>query len=143
LILKSSHRQYVNVEFFLDSIKTVFLPYLVWLRGLARFSAEDEILLMDNCSAHITDHAIHLLTAARIPVITFAPHTTQILQVLDLMLFRVLKRRPRYELPFENDTAAVEFITNFYHDFKRAMVPPNVWGAFDALGLDFDTRREP
>jgi hypothetical protein len=29
-----------------------------------------------------------------------------------------------------------------YHDYRQTMVPSNVWGAFHALGLDFDTRRE-
>jgi hypothetical protein len=30
-----------------------------------------------------------------------------------------------------------------YHDLRQTMVPSNAWGAFHALGLDFDTRREP
>jgi hypothetical protein len=48
---------------------------------------------MDNRSFHVTDDVIRLLTEARERVITFAPHTTQIFQILDLKLFGVLKRR--------------------------------------------------
>jgi hypothetical protein len=62
---------------------------------------------MDNCSAHLTDAVIRLRTEERERVITFAPHTSQIFQILDLTLFGVLKRRPRYELPFENDNTTV------------------------------------
>jgi hypothetical protein len=62
---------------------------------------------MDNCSAHGRDDVIRILTKASVRVITFAPHTTQIFQVLDLTLFGVLKRRPRYELPFGDDNATV------------------------------------
>jgi hypothetical protein len=65
---------------------------------------------MAHLSAHVTDDVIRLLTEARGPVITFAPHKTQIFQVLDLTLFGVLKRHPRYELLFENDNATVKFI---------------------------------
>jgi hypothetical protein len=98
---------------------------------------------MDNCSAYVIDDVIHFLTEARVRVITFAPHTTHIFQVLDLTLFGVLERRPRYEFPFEIDNSTVKFIMQVYHDLRETMVPSNVWGAFPALGLDFDTRREP
>jgi hypothetical protein len=39
--------------------------------------------------------------------------------------------------------ATVTFIMKVYHDFRQTMVPPNVWGVFQALGLDFDMRGEP
>jgi hypothetical protein len=143
LILKSNHRPYVNAEIFLEDVRTVFLPYLVCVRGLGAFAAEEAVLLMDNCSAHLTDDVIHLLTGARVRVITFAPHTTHIFQVLDLTLFGVLKRRPRYERPCETAQTTVKFIMKVYHDFKQTMVPSNVWGAFHALGFDYDTRGEP
>jgi hypothetical protein len=75
-------------------------------------------------------------------VITFVPYPTQIFQVLDLRQFGVRKRRSRYELPFENDSATVEFMMKVYHDLKQTIVPSNVWGAFYALGRDFGTMRE-
>jgi hypothetical protein len=143
LILTSNHRPYVNAEIFLEYVRTVFLPSLVCVLGLGAFAAEEAVSLMDNCSAHVTDGMIHLLTEARVRVITFAPHTTHVFQVLDLTLFGVLKRRPRYALPFQTDNSMVKFIMKVYHDFKQTMVPSNVWGAFHALGFDYDTRREP
>jgi hypothetical protein len=63
---------------------------------------------MDPCSGHLTDDLIRLLTEARVPVIASPPHTTQIFQILDLTLFSVLRRSPRYELPFEADNAMVK-----------------------------------
>jgi hypothetical protein len=115
----------------------VFFPSLVWLRGLAKFAADDAVFVMALCSAHVTDDVIGLLTEARVRDITFAPHTTQIFEVLDLTLFGVLKRRPRYKRPFENENATARRIMTKYHDFKQTMVSPNIWGAFRALGLDF------
>jgi hypothetical protein len=95
VIVTSNHRPYLNAEIFLMYVRTVFLPDLVWLRGLGAFVAEESVLvlLMDDCSAHITDDMIRLLTEAWVRVITFAPDTTHIFQVLDLTLFGVLKRR--------------------------------------------------
>jgi hypothetical protein len=142
LILKSDHRPYVKAEIFLEDVRTLFLPYLVCVRGLGAFAAEEAVLLMENCSAHVTDDVIRLLTEARVCVITFAPHTTHIFQILDLTLFGVLKRRPRYELPFETDNSTVKLLMKVYNDFRQTMVPSNAWGAFHALGFEYDTRRE-
>jgi hypothetical protein len=98
---------------------------------------------MDDWSAHASDDVIQILTEARVRVITFAPHTTQVFQVLDLTLFGVLRQCPRYELPFDENNATVKVITKVYHDFRQTMARPNVWGTFCALEFDFDTRREP
>jgi hypothetical protein len=143
LILKSNHRPYVNAEIFLEDVRTVVLLCLVWLRGLGAFAAGEAVLLMDNYSGHITDDVISLLIEARVLVITFPPHTSHIFQVLDLTLFGVLKRRPRYELPCETDNSTVKCIMKVYHDFTQTMVPSNVRRAFSALEGDYGTRREP
>jgi hypothetical protein len=141
--LKSDQEPYINPSIFHDDIRTVFLPYLASLRGLAEFAEKVAFLLMYHCSAPVADHVIRLLTEARVRVITFAPHTTQVFQVLDLALFRVLKRCSRYELPVGENTAIVKAITKVYHDFTQTMAWPNVWRTFRALGFEFDTRRDP
>jgi hypothetical protein len=51
-------------------------------------------------------------------VITFAPHTTQIFENLDVTLFGVLKRRLGCKLPFEDEKETVKSIMKGYHDFK-------------------------
>jgi hypothetical protein len=72
-------------------------------------------------SCHVIDEIIGLLTEARVGVINFAPHTTQIFQVLDVTLFGVLKRRLGYKLPFAEEKQTVRFILKVYHDFKQTM----------------------
>jgi hypothetical protein len=106
---------------------------------------ETAVLLMDHCSAHFSDDVIRMLTEAKVRVITFPSRTTQVFQVLDLTLFGVLKRRPRYELPFDEDNSMVKFIMKLYHDFRQTMIQPNRRRAFFALGLEFefDMRRDP
>jgi hypothetical protein len=98
--------------------------------------------LNDNCCADVSDDVIHILTEAMVRIITFAPHATQVFQVLDLNLFGVLKRCPRYELPFDDDNATAKVIVKVYHDFTQTNVRPNVCGAFHAFGLEFNMRRE-
>jgi hypothetical protein len=59
-------------------------------------------------------------------VITFAPHTTQIFQILPVTLFGVLKRRLGYKLPFEDQNETVPFIMKVYSDFKQTMAESNI-----------------
>jgi hypothetical protein len=76
-------------------------------------------------------------------VITVAPHTTQIFQVLDVTVFGVLRRRLGYKSPFEDEKETVKSIMKFYHDFKQTTVEPNIWGALQAIGFEFDFDTEP
>jgi hypothetical protein len=100
-----------NAGIFLADIRTILLPYIDTLPGRAVLAQEIAVLLMAHCSADVSDDVIRILTDARARVITFAPHTTQVFQVLDLTLFGVLKRCPRYELPFDANNATVTVIT--------------------------------
>jgi hypothetical protein len=49
------------------------------------------------------------------------------------ILFGVLKRCPRYEMPFDENNATVNVITKVYHDFTQTIVQCNVCRAFRAL----------
>jgi hypothetical protein len=83
---------------------------------------------MENCSDHLNDDEIHLLQEARLRIIASAPHATQVFHVLDLTVFRVLKKRPTYDLSFRWNNAIVKCIMKvyIYHDFRRTMIPPNI-----------------
>jgi hypothetical protein len=107
LTLTFNQKPYFNAGLFLDAIGTIVLPYIDTFRGLAVLTQEIAVLLKDNRSAHVSDDVIHILTEAIVRVTTFAPHATQVFQVLDLTLFGVPKRCPRYELPFDFDNATV------------------------------------
>jgi hypothetical protein len=94
-------------------------------------------------SHHITPRVIELVSTGRVRLVlaTFAPqlHTTQIFQVLELTLFRVLKRRGQYQSPVEDGARSTRFIRKVYnnHDFPMTMVEPNIWGAFRGIGVKY------
>jgi hypothetical protein len=44
-------------------------------------------------------------------------------------------------MPLEMDNATVKCMMKAHHDFRQMMMPPNIWGAFHALELDFDRRK--
>jgi hypothetical protein len=141
--LKFNQKTYFNACILLAYIRTIFLPYIDTFHGRAVLAQEIAVLLMAHCSADISDDVIRILIEARVRVITFAPRTTQVFQVFDLTLFGILKRCPRYELSFDDGNAIVKVIMKVSQDFTQTLVPSNVWGTCPALGLEFDTKREP
>jgi hypothetical protein len=87
-VLKHRSKPYVNRKLFLDYMNSIFIPYLNELRQSEKFAECEVVLLMDNCSHHMGDAVIAILTREHVRVITFAPHTTHIFQVLELVLFQ-------------------------------------------------------
>jgi hypothetical protein len=91
--------------------------------------------LMVNCSDPVSHDGIRILTEARVRVITFAPHTTQIFHVLDLTLFGILKQRPRYELPFDDNNATVRFMIKYITPSRKQRCRPRYGEHFVRLDL--------
>jgi hypothetical protein len=57
-ILKARSKSCIKAEFFLDSIRTVFLLNPYELSVFEEFADEDAMLLMDNYPSHVTDEAV-------------------------------------------------------------------------------------
>ena len=64
LILKQRAKPYVNADLFENYVRTVFLPHLAITRIMQNVRNEEAVLLMDNCSLHLTPVVIDLLSEA-------------------------------------------------------------------------------
>jgi hypothetical protein len=89
------------------------------------------------------DAVIAILTREHVRVITFAPNTTHIFQVLDLVRFGALKKRSTRLSTRDEEQPDAAFIIKVYHDFKQTMVQVNIWGAFSAICFSYDISHEP
>jgi hypothetical protein len=130
--------EWLSYDLFENHIRTVFLSHLAMTRIIQNMLEEDAVPLTENHSAHLTPVVIDLLSNARVGIVTFAPHTTQIFQVLDLALFGVLKKRGQYQFPFRDVTESAHFIKKVYHDFRSTTTDINVWEAFRGFGLRYN-----
>jgi hypothetical protein len=142
LILKAKEKTYVNTEIFLEYICMVFMRNLNELGSLEQFADEDAVLLMDNCPSHVEEVST-ILRDARARVITWQPHTTHVFQELDLCLFGVLKQKGQYILPFDDELTTPDFFFKIYRTFRQPLTEPNIWGAFQEAGFEFDPSTEP
>jgi hypothetical protein len=125
-VLRQRSKPYVSRMFFLEYINTIFVPYLNKLRESEEFEACEAVILMDNCSPHVLDDIVAILISVRVRIIIFAPHTTQIFQMLDVVLFDVLKKHVPDLKSLDEEESAVAFLLNVYHDFKETMIEVNI-----------------
>jgi hypothetical protein len=90
-------------------------------------NACEAVLLMDNCSPHVSNDVIAILTNTLVRVITFARHTTHVFQMLDVVLFSALTKRASGLEMWNEEAGTVAFIRKICHDFKHRMVEVNIW----------------
>jgi hypothetical protein len=131
----------VNVVLFLEYVNNIFIHYLNELRESEQMNACEAVLLMDNCSPHVSDDIVAILTNARVRVIIFAPHATHVFQMLDVVLFGALKKCASGLEMWNEESDTVAFIIKLYHDFKQTMVEVNIWELFWPLGSPMTLRK--
>jgi hypothetical protein len=142
-VLRHRSKPYVNGKLFLKYITIILIHYLNELRESEEFTECEAVLLMDNCSPHMGEAVIALLTDARVRVVPFASHTTQIFQVLDVVLFGALEKHATSLIMLDEEQPAAAFLIKVYHDYKQTMVEVNIWGAFAAIGMTQDITQDP
>jgi hypothetical protein len=113
------------------------------LPGLAEFCECEAVLLMENRSPHMADDVVGLLTSLRVRIIIFAPHTTHIFQVLDIVLFGAMKKHDTGLKDLDETLSAAAFLIRVYHDFKQTLIEVNIWGPFAAIGFSYAITETP
>jgi hypothetical protein len=72
------------------------------------------------------DDVIALLTSLRVRIITFAPHMTNIFQVLDVVLFGAMEKHDTGLKDLDETLPAAALLITVYHDFKQTMIEANI-----------------
>lgn len=91
LILQVSNSSYVNKQIFKDHILNNFIEQVENDKKFVGLDDSPAILFFDNCSCHLDEELLQILAQNMILVITYPSHTSHVFQVLDLLLFGVLK----------------------------------------------------
>jgi hypothetical protein len=137
-VLRQRSKSYVNRILFLEYINDIFVPYLNELQEMGGFEACEAVLLMDNCSNHMSDNVIAILTRKQVKIVIFASHMTYIFQILDVMLFGALKKYATGLETLNEESWRATFFLKVYRGFKEMMVEIDIWRAFAAIGFAHD-----
>jgi hypothetical protein len=91
----------------------------------------------------MSDDLIAVITRERVKIIRFAPHTIHIFQMLNVVLFRALKKSATSLTKLEEEQTIAALIIKIYHDFESTMIDVNRWEAFRVIGSTHDIYQIP
>jgi hypothetical protein len=86
----------VDSIIFHDCLRDVLIPRIEDFREANGFPMSAVILFMEECSCHFADQVTGFLSAHRINIIPFPPHSSGLFQMLDLVFFSVLKSQKKH-----------------------------------------------
>lgn len=140
LKLKIQNSAYVTTESFKEYILEYFVPKFIQ----EKISDEKEnlpaIIFLDNCKAHLDENLLKILAENKILVITYPPHTSHVFQVLDKLLFGVLKKHKKY-IPKNDDwQPLVDHIYRTFHAYELSTCSTTIRSSFIKTGFEYFTK---
>jgi hypothetical protein len=119
-------------NFIINFLKTQQDPEI---RDRLRIYGPLDILILDNCSAHCGGTFTALCVQHRVVAIYLPPHSSHILQTLDLSIFGITKRLLSRANKMEKLNVQPSRIAGVVNSFMSAAVPHNIIQTFLRAGI--------
>jgi hypothetical protein len=130
----------VNAEIFERYIDAVLIPAVESNRELEGCRNKPAILFCDNCKTHCSEELLKKLARHGILVLTYPPHTSHVFQVLDVLLFGILKRAKKFERRDDRLAPEVDHILRLFRAYEKATTSTTMRMSWDRAGFDFERR---
>jgi hypothetical protein len=131
---------YVTQAIFNKYIDEVLIPAVILDRGLPGCKDKPAILFSDNRSVHCSNELLGNLTRCGILVITYPPHTSHIFQVLDVLLFGILKKVKKYHRRDHTLRREVNHVLRLFRAYEQATASMTIKASWLKTGFDYETR---
>ena len=128
---------YLNEGAMLYWINQILIPYINSVKKLFHVDY-DPLLLFDNLKAHLTDNVTQLLQSQNIRVLSIPPHSSHLLQVLDLSFFGIMKKSYKLYEPtlFTKEQKMPKKIEKFLKAYHIASFQTNIYSGWKQSGFD-------
>ena len=129
-----SQTGYINKELFMRWLREVFIADVARRRLDFEMPTQRAVLMMDNCSVHIDEAVLEILTANNITAVFIPPHGSYVFQPLDRVMFSSFKARLRSAIPHEVDKQT-ERLSKILESWEDASKTSTIIGSFKLAGL--------
>jgi hypothetical protein len=134
---------YIKQRRFADYGNRLFLPPERKVRTNRLLVSRLAVLLMDNCNAHISDEVQKAIADYGVMMTMYAPHATNIFQILDISLFGIFNLIKGNADESGMLHEITENVVKIIRVIQRSCNPPNVQSAFRKAGLECISVSEP
>jgi hypothetical protein len=131
---------YVTSEIFERYVDTVLIQAVKAKGQRSGCIMKPAILFCDNCSAHMLDSILRKMTLHGILVWTSPPHTSQIFQILDFLLFCFVKRSKKHQMRNDSLPFNVDHILRLFRAYKSIMGSVTIRTAWSYAGFEYENR---
>jgi hypothetical protein len=131
---------YITTELFEQYIQEVFIPSLTSNREIPGCQGKPAILFLDNVRAHCSDRLMRELARLRVLVVTYPPHTSQMFQVLDRLLFGRLKLAKKHLVRDLEESAQLDHVIRVFKAYELATTSMTIRASFQHTGFDYEQR---
>lgn len=137
LCLKVGNSNYITKEIFNDHILKKFIPQVQSDREFCEDDSLPAILFIDNCSSHLDDELLRKLAENLILVISYPSHSSHIFQVLDLLLFGVLKKHKKSIPKNDQVSPKIDHLYRVFHAYELSTCSTTIRSSFKKAGFDY------
>jgi hypothetical protein len=128
---------YATAEIFRRYIETVFFPAIAANRKLPGCRNKPAILLCDNCACHCSEDIIIEFARYGVLVLSYSPHTSNLFQVLDLLLFGRLKSAKKYLPRNEQASTSIDHIIRIFKTCETVTTNTMVRSCWEKAGFEY------
>jgi hypothetical protein len=131
---------YITTELFAQYIHEVFIPTLTSNREMPGCRGKPAILFLDNVRAHCSDRLMRELASLQVLVVSYPPHTSQMFQVLDRLLFGRLKLAKKHLVRDLQESAQLDHVIRVFKVYELATTSTTIRASFRHTGFDYEQR---
>jgi transposase len=128
---------YMGHGIFEQYIRERFFPILDAERHGQDPSDSAAVIFCDNCRCHMDANLLRLLAEHWVLVVTYPPHSSGIFQVLDRLVFSVLKRRKKQVTKETGLDATIDHIRRVLVAYESSTPSETVRAAWRRTGFDY------
>jgi hypothetical protein len=128
-------------DLFEDYIRTVFIPAVETNHRPPGCQSKPAILFCDKCACHCAQDTLTELAHPGVLVMTCPLHSSQIFQLLDLLLVGRFKAAKKHPMRDPTVSPRRDHVMRLFRADELASINSTVGGSWEKIGFDF-TRRD-
>lgn len=137
LSIHVGNSSYITKDVFKDHIINKFIPQVENDRMNYDLEPPLAILFFDNCSSHLDDEILRIPAENNIIVITYPLHCSHIFQVLDLLLFGVLKIHKKHIPKNDSISPKIDHLLRIFMAYEMSTCSCTVRSSFEKAGFKY------
>jgi hypothetical protein len=128
LIFERNSKPYVDGLLFESFLGHRLIPDMILMKTIPCYSKAEVVLMMGNHSSHVSGEIFGLIGENHVKIVSFAPHTTNVFQALNVPFFSVSKTKEEFWMRQDDDKTLAATIHTLVRQFHSVTTPENIRG---------------